>query len=242
MSRKYQSLIFNDVRQIAKDPMLLASLLGPLAIIAFARFGFPFLSIWLEQQFSFYLYTYSDFTVAFLLLIIPLLPGAMSGLLMLDERDENLISYYAATPLTRHGYIFYRLALPCFLSAMLASAFLLLSGIAAMQFENLYTIILLTLEAPCLALFLVAFAANKVEGLALSKISGLLFAGPIAAAFIPDPLQYLALWVPTYWPAKTYLLGTLNEPYFALASFALGLLFHLFLLQRLSSMYLKRTD
>lgn len=239
---RFQALMKNDTRQILRDPILMASLLGPLAVIAFARFIFPHLSFWLERQYAFSLMDYSDFAVTFLLLTIPLLPGTMAGLLMLDERDENMIAYYSVTPLTREGYFVYRLFLPSLLSLLLTSLFFLLSGIAATQMESLYTLLLLTLEAPCLALFLAAFASNKVEGLALSKISGLLFAGPIIAAFIPDPWQYLGMWIPTFWPAKSYLLGISNEPLASLGAFGIGLVLHLILLKGMFRSFLKRID
>lgn len=235
-------MLWNDARQIWKDPMLMASLLGPLVVIGFTRFVFPSLSVWLERQFDFSLFNYSAFAVTFLLLTIPLLPGTMAGLLMLDERDENMISYYAATPLTRQGYLLYRLFLPSLLSLLMTALFFLLSGLTEAHLENMYTLLLLALEAPCLALFLAAFANNKVEGLALSKISGLLFAGPVVAAFVPVPWQYLGMWIPTFWPAKCYLLVLSSEPVTALGAFGGGLAFHLLLLIGLTRTFIKRID
>lgn len=242
MMMKFQALLKNDMRQICKDPMLIASLFGPIAVIAFSRFIFPLLSRWIEQQFTFSLLDYSDFATTFLLLTIPLLPGVMAGLLMLDERDENMIAYYAITPLAREGYFVYRLFLPSVLSLLLTCLFFLLSGIAEIRVESLYSLLLLTIEAPCLALFLAAFATNKVEGLALSKISGLLFAGPIVAAFVPVPWQYLGMWIPTFWPAKSYFLGLSQEPLASLAAFGVGLVFHLVLLKFMFQTFIKRID
>ncbi len=224
------------------DPLLMASLLGPLAVIAVTRFGFIPLSDWIERQYGFALAPYSGFAATFLLLTIPLLPGTMTGLLMLDERDENIMSYYSVTPLTRRGYSVYRLFLPTLLSVLLSAAFVLFSGITESRSENIYALTLLALEAPCIALFLAAFASNKVEGLALSKISGLLFAGPVVAAFIPEPWQYAGMWIPTFWPAKCYLLGVNQEPLAALGVFGVGLIFHLLLLTGLSRAFLKRID
>lgn len=240
--RRYMPLIRNDLKQIMKDPMLMASLFGPMAVIFIARFVFPLLAIPLEQRLNFSLYSYSDFIAAFLMLTIPLLSGAMAGLLMLDERDENIISYYAATPLTRHGYIFYRLTLPCLISTLLILAFLLSSGITTIKIDHLYALILLIIEAPCIALFLAAFASNKVEGLALAKICGLLFVGPVAAALVPYPWQYLALWLPSYWPAKSFLLSTSNEHFHSFIVFGVGLCFHLVLLHVLSRVFSRRLD
>ncbi|MNR30567.1 hypothetical protein D3C85_1480320 [compost metagenome] len=94
---KYRALLLNDTRQIMTDPMLMASLFGPLLLLVMARFCFPLLSGWLERHYQFDLSMYTDFSAAFLLIIIPLLPGSMAGLLMLDERDENMIAYYAVT-------------------------------------------------------------------------------------------------------------------------------------------------
>ncbi|MGO4347686.1 hypothetical protein AB4Z45_19555 [Paenibacillus sp. MCAF9] len=242
MILKIKAFMKNDARQIRMDPMLMASLFGPLAIIVVARYVFPPLSDWIQEQYGFLLMDYSNFAVTFLMLVIPLLPGTMAGLLMLDERDENMIAYYAITPFTRKGYFLYRLLLPCALAISLASLFILLSGMAKIQIESLYTIVLLTLEAPCLALFLATFASNKVEGLALSKISGLLFAGPIIAAFTPLPWQYLGAWIPSYWPAKSYLLGIAGEPSAALGVFGIGLAYHLILLITMFHSFLKRID
>lgn len=239
---KLLALTKNDARQIWKDPLLMASLLGPLALIVFARFIIPPLSVWVEQQYGFTLFDYSDFIAVILLLTIPLLSGTMAGLLMLDERDENMITYYAITPLTRKGYFIYRLFWPGLLSLGLSSLFFLWSGIADVQIESLYFVILLTIEALCMALFLAAFAANKVEGLALSKISGLLFAGPIIAAFTPLPWSYLGVWIPTYWPAKSYLLAVSGNPLLSLGSFAIGLIFHLILFKSMFRSFLKRID
>ncbi|MBD2871777.1 hypothetical protein [Paenibacillus arenilitoris] len=239
---KYRILLLNDARHIWKDPMLMAALLGPIAVIAFARFVFVPLSGWLEGQFAFSLLPYTDFAAVFLLLTIPLLPGTMAGLLMLDERDEHLIGYYAATPLTRGGYLAYRLFMPSLLSALLSAAFILLSDLAVIGPGAMHAFLLLAIEAPCFSLFLAAYAGNKVEGLALSKLSGLLFAGPAVAAFVPEPWQYAGAWIPSYWPAKVYFLGANDEPVLSSALPVAGLLFHLFLLWLLIRAFLKRID
>ncbi|KRE96496.1 hypothetical protein ASG89_31285 [Paenibacillus sp. Soil766] len=239
---KAHTLLINDMRQISKDPMLMASLLGPLALIVCARFILPLLSEWIAKAYGFRLTDYNDFIATFLLLIVPLLPGTMAGLLILDERDENIISYYAITPLTREGYFRYRLMLPSLLAVLLTTLFLLFSGITNMQMENPFTLILLALEAPCIAMFLAAFADNKVEGLALSKVTGLLFVGPIIVSFVPEPWQYVGVIVPTFWPAKCYMTGISNEPFMAIGAFVIGLIYHILLLKIMVRSFTKGID
>lgn len=238
----YRALILNDVRQIAKDPMLMASLLGPLAVIVFARFVFPPLAVWVEERYFFAMSEYTGFAAVFLLTTVPLLPGTMAGLLMLDERDENLVAYYGVTPLTRRGYYRYRLFLPSLLALTLTALFLLLSGLTEIRAESGYSLLLFALEAPCIALFLAAAAANKVEGLALSKLCGILFAGPVVVSFVPEPWEAAGMVIPTYWPAKSYTLGVSHEPVLSAATFIIGLAYHLMLLLLASRAFSRRMD
>jgi fluoroquinolone transport system permease protein len=238
----YRAMIRNDIRQLAKDPLLMGSLLGSLAVVAFARYGFPLLAAWVERRYAFELSVYADFAAFFLLTVIPLLTGIMTGLLMLDERDENLIAYYGVTPLTRRGYYRYRLALPSLLAVLASGLYMLASGLVEVRMESLYVLLLTALEAPCIALFLATAAANKVEGLALAKMCGLLFVGPVIVSFVPKPWQLAGIVVPTYWPAKSYMLGEALQPVGAALSFAVGLAYHLLLLKVAARAFAKRMD
>ena len=58
--------------------------------------------------------------------------------------------------------------------------------------------------APFFALFLAAFARNKVEGFALMKAAGIVNWPPLIAWWVDPPAQLLFGLVPTYWPAKVY--------------------------------------
>lgn len=100
MSR-YLALFRYDFRQIMRDPMLAACLFGPLMLTMIVRFFFAVLDVWLRQRYLFDLSTYDSFILPFLLTAITMLPGCMAGLLILDERDEYLIAYYAVTPISR---------------------------------------------------------------------------------------------------------------------------------------------
>lgn len=203
--KKYRMLFISDIRHTGLDPVLMVGIFAPLALLVVSRFGFPMIADWLTNGYAFDLYKYRSFAAIFLVMTFPMLTGMMTGLLMLDERDENVISYYAVTPLMRRGYMVYRLVLPSLLCTFLSSLFFIVSGLSSFQLEHIYILILLAFEAPCFALFLASFAANKVEGLALSKIGGLFIAGPIVAYFVPSPWQFIGAWIPTYWPAKLFL-------------------------------------
>ncbi|NGM85236.1 ABC transporter permease [Paenibacillus sp. 7124] len=239
---KYRSLLIHDIRHAGLDPVLMAGFFAPLALLVVSRYIFPIVAVWLMSSFSFDIYKYSSFAAIFLASTIPMLTGMMTGLLMLDERDENVISYYAVTPLMRRGYMLYRLILPSLLCVLLSSIYLLFSGRSEIHFGMIFVIVLLAIEAPCFTLFLAAFAANKVEGLALAKIGGLLIAGPAAAYFVPGAWQLLGAWIPTYWPAEAFYAIEEGNPLIAIADFGVGLIFHLALLYVMVKIFIKRAD
>ncbi len=239
---KFRALLMNDIRHAVLDPLLMVGVLGPLALLLLSRFGFPIAVQWLESRYAFDLGEYAGFAAAFLVATIPMLIGMLTGLLMLDERDENVIAYYAVTPLMRRGYIVYRLFLPSTLCAVLSALYLSLSGLVEFRMESIYTLLLLALEAPWFALFLAAFSANKVEGLALSKIGGLFIAGPAVAYFVPGAWQLLGAWIPSYWPSKALLAESGGESLAALGYYAAGLLLHAVLLLFTFRAFIRRID
>lgn len=235
-------LLRSDIRHIAQDPLLLGSLLGPLAVILFARYAFPPLAAWVRDRYAVDISAYTDFAAFFLLTAIPLLSGIMTGLLMLDERDENLIAYFGVTPLTRRGYYRYRLFWPSLFTLLTTGLFLLCSGMLEIRVESAYTLLLYALQTPWIALLLAAVAANKVEGLALSKLSGLLFAGPVVVFFVPEPWQWAGVVIPTYWPAKSYIVGESHETIYSALTFAIGIALHVVLLRWAVRGFAKRLD
>lgn len=239
---KYKALLHNDIRHAGLDPVLMVGIFAPIALLLVTRYGFPILFQWIHSQYSFDMAVYHSFIAAFLISVIPMMTGMMTGLLMLDERDENVIAYYAVTPLMRSGYIVYRLFLPSILCTVLASIYIILSGISEIRLESVYSLLLLALEAPCFALFLAAFAGNKVEGLALSKLGGLFIGGPVIVHFVPGWWQLLGAWVPTYWPAKVLVIAMEDRHLAAFGFFGAGLLIHIALLILMVRVFVKRVD
>ncbi|MNE62362.1 hypothetical protein D3C80_1576370 [compost metagenome] len=136
----------------------------------------------------------------------------------------------------------YRLVLPLLLAVILSGIYLVFSGRFEHPWGNLAILLLLALEAPCFTLFLAAFAANKVEGLALSKISGLFIAGAVFVFFVPGPWQLLGIWLPSYWTAQVFLdIGTASWVTVYI-HFGIGLTYHLVLLYMLIKIFERRAD
>lgn len=68
---------------------------------------------------------------------------------------------------------------------------LYVAGTSANILKMLLTILLASIEAPIMTLFLSAYADNRVEGLALSKLMGFFLAAPVIAYFVEARWQYL---------------------------------------------------
>jgi hypothetical protein len=68
-------------------------------------------------------------------------------------------------------------------------------------------------SAPLLALILASAAPNKVAGFAVVKVLNGVNLVPIAAFFLPVPLQYIAGVVPTYWPMRALWSAAAGESY-----------------------------
>jgi len=237
------ALLLNDFRHAGKDPVILVGFFGPLILIILTRFGFPKLAQWLDLTYSFDLYAYKDFTAVLLVVTIPMLLGMINGLLILDERDENLISYFAVTPLMRKGYLLYRSTLPMILSTFFTLLFFLLSGLTKLHLEHFLMLLLLVIEAPWFALLVAAFSANKVEGLALYKIGALSFlAGPILIFFVPEVWRWVGVLIPTYWPAIVFMAGEEGISNAVMYNFSIGLVFHIILLLMTIRIFIKRVD
>lgn len=162
---------------------------------------------------------------------------------MLDERDDQLIQYYAVTPLSRSGYLICRLITAVVLSVIYNAILLLFAAPESVTTSQvLYLVPMAALEAPIIALFLVAFAANKVEGLALSKGASLIVAIPAAAWFIHSPLKYSLGIFPPFWIYEVLHSGYEGGSWKALLLTLIGVSVHLLAVYVLLRKFLRRQD
>src|SRR5262245_36116678 len=72
-------------------------------------------------------------------------------------------------------------------------------------------VVVASLSAPILALVLAVAAPNKVAGFAVVKVLNAVNLLPIAAYFVPRPVQYAAGVFPTYWPMRALWSAAVGE-------------------------------
>lgn len=198
------------LRQIREDAMLFAVLIAPVLAGCAFRFGVPALERLLcgELGVQTVLKEYYLVFDLFLAVLTPYMFCFASSMVMLAERDENISAYFAVTPIGRRGYVLSRLALPALVSTVATVLVLLLFSLTRWSGWNLVLVSLFggMLCVPA-TLLIVAFANNRVEGMALAKTAGLILLGLPVPFFLANGAQYLFSPLPSFWIAKLFFSG-----------------------------------
>jgi fluoroquinolone transport system permease protein len=193
------------MKQIRRDSMLYAILAAPLLAACFFRFGIPFaeslLCEYLDRS-----VILADYYLLFDLLLVTLTPVMFcfaSAMVMLTELDENIIQYIAVTPVGKRGYIASRLVIPAVISMGVSTLLLLFFRLTDWALPTmLITCLLTALMSVGMCLMILSFAHNRVEGMAIGKLSGLIMMGLPIPFFVNSEMQYAASILPSFWIAK----------------------------------------
>jgi fluoroquinolone transport system permease protein len=111
--------------------------------------------------------------------------------------------YMAVTPVGKRGYIISRLVFPAIISILVSAIIMRYFSLTTWALPDLLiTCLLSSLLSIVLALLIVAFSHNRVEGMALTKISGAILLGLFVPFFLFSSAQYLFSLLPSFWIAK----------------------------------------
>ena len=193
-----------DVKSLGRDGLLRGMLVLPLVIALAARLALPVVLQRLEASLDIDLLVYYPRIMSSaLLLITPVIYGGVIGFLLLDQRDTRILMALQVTPLSLKRYLLERLAAPMLISLVLTPVALVAAGLAQLPLPALMLPVLAAVPlAPLCALMLVAFAENKVQGLALVKGTSLAMIAPLGASWVPVPWRWAFGLLPTYWPVR----------------------------------------
>ena len=202
-----------DAVGVVRDPFLRWLSLVAVGLALGMRFGIPALSEWLAREHQFDLTPFYVLLMSLNLAMAPMLAGMVIGFLLLDQKDDQTLSALRITPLGLRGYLAYRIASSMVVSTALTIIVMLVAGLTPIE---LWPLALMAVGiaplAPFFALFLAAFAANKVQGMALTKANGFLTMPPLVAWFVHGPWHWALGIVPTFWPVKAFWIYSAGEP------------------------------
>ncbi|MEQ1901357.1 MAG: hypothetical protein ABL866_11555 [Devosia sp.] len=193
---RFAQLMLADATNISRDPMLLIAIvmsLFPSAGLALGRDA-------LDQSVlaAFGAGDFSHYLVPVALLIPAMLIGWVTGFLLLEDRDEGTLPALDITPVGKRGFLTYRVSVTALVTALVTLLALRLLTPELSVAMAVVMVVLVAAEAVAAAVVLPALARNKVEGLALTKLTNLMGVVPLVA-IIASPLRYLAGILPPFW-------------------------------------------
>jgi hypothetical protein len=214
-----RALVYADSRLLWRDPLLGWVLLLPLGLAVLFRVLIPRAGGALLTATGFNLAPYHPLIMGGYLMTAPGIVGMVTGFLLLDERDARTLAALRVTPLSMRRYLAYRVTLPLLFGTASTLVGYPLIGITPLPLTSLLAIATVAgLSAPLLALALATAAPNKVAGFAMVKVLNGVNLLPVAAFFLPLPLQYVAGVLPPYWPMRAFWSAAAGEDYAAYLS------------------------
>jgi hypothetical protein len=236
-------LAVNDFKNIIRDPFFV-----------FAFFAYPIMLIFISRIIihmiapriggAFPLVENYSLIFMFFITIIPFIFSFISAFLILDERDEHLLTVLRVMPISRNSYLIYRMFFMSLFAFIVLLIFPPLSGLVdATQFSYLSYIpvaALFALFTPVSALLVSSFAQNKVQAFAIFKIGGTVFLLPIFAFLLNlGNLKYIFSPVPNFWSLLA-LDSVLKNGSIDFVYLGIGLVFHILLIAFLFYIFNKK--
>lgn len=219
------ALLVTDAKNWIRDPMLVFAAVGPLILAAIIRVAAPIITPMVTGVVD--LTTYYPVITGTMAIFGPGIFGFISGMFILEDRDNGVLTAYRTTPLSLRGYLLYRGSTAFFFAALSTLPALVVVGLVHPSLSTLIgTTIVGALSGPVFGLALGLIASNSIEGIALSKFMNLLLLGPaLIIAIIPEPMQFVAGILPSYWPVKVWVAGVTDDPTL-LVYFVIGVSVH----------------
>ena len=226
-------LLVNDLRNIIRDRLYVyVFLVYPIIFVVLCRFIIP----WISEN-VYYLESFYPVLFMMMAIMMPMVFGFITAFLVLDERDENLLTVLRVMPISRSRYLIYRMLLMTSFSFVYAALFPALTGLVQVPFLSYLPVaVLFAMFTPVMTLIINVLASNKVQGYAVMKILGSVFLLPLFALFIAENWKYVLGLVPNFWTFmaldKLLTTGALDYIHlgigFAVHIALLAVLFHIF--------------
>ena len=138
------------------------------------------------------------------------------GFILLDERDEGIIAAISITPYGKEGYLRVRMLFPVLYSFCVMILFnYALNNPCQLSILQVATVAaILSADAPIILLFLGAYAKNKIEGMAITKLFNLLLMAILIDFIVPSPFNWIGGISPFFWVERAMFTSTYLQFWF----------------------------
>jgi len=232
---KIIALSLNDFRSIFREQILYVMfVVAPLLEYSVVRWGLPPV----VRQYP-AVAPYQDVIILLLALQVVGGIGFVLASILLDERDDGVLTALRVTPVGPNTFLFYRLFMGLLVGWVFAIILLRFNGVLAFSWTaTVLGGLFFALVAPLVMLAMSSFSKNKVEGLAMFKGINLVLLLPVAAFFLPEAWHYLFWIIPTHW---TFQLFAVSQAGGAIGFLLLGaVVVHVLVLVALIRLFRKR--
>lgn len=234
--RAIRSCFVQMLAYMRRDMMLFAIGIAPFLIGALFRFAIPpleaVLTSWLGT--GGVIAPYYALLDVFFSMLSPTMFCAVSAMISLEEADEKTAAYLFITPLGKRGYLTARFAVPSVIAFLVTVILFPVFKLTSLSLPNILLLAAAgTLQGMIVALLVLTIASNRLEGMAVMKLSSLIIVGAVIPFFVRHGVQYAISVLPPFWIGKTV---AENEPLYMLPAFALSALW----VGVLSRRYLRR--
>lgn len=195
-------------RSLLRDPISLFLSIIPFLIFLIIKYGLPVLDGYINKWVD--IYDYYKFIKFMLFMISPMLLGMVLGLLLMDERDQDVLTFIDITPFSLNRYI----ALKSLIGGVIGFIFNIILALLIKEpfsFRIISTFVLSSFLVPFYALLIFKLSKNKVEALTKGKLLTFTIAGGIIPYFVSSRWTFLLGIFPPYWIERVYFSSTTIE-------------------------------
>lgn len=198
----------HELKNILRDKMYAFMLIFPIFIGIVAYFLIPYLKSEVSNLIA-------NIVALLFVLMTSFMFGAITGFTLLDDQDDHVLFSLKITPIKVTHYIGVKLLFSYVLGVLATFLLVYITKLFESSIWNMLGISLLaSLQAPLLALFINAFANNKVEGFVFMKATGILVMIPIAALFLTNWTELFLGIIPGFWAARLVSMSLIPNSYF----------------------------
>lgn len=194
------------IRQISHEAMMAMLVISPFAVGVIFKFGCPLFESKILDRFGYgdVLVPYYDLFSWLLAMLVGMMFAFVGGLVVLGEIDEGITKYILVTPPGEAGYLFSRIICPAIVSGIVTAVILPVFALTHLTISEIAVMTVSTVLCGFVtALLVVTVSSNKVEGMAVGKLSGLfgvtffvplLLKGSIRYLFTVFPMYHIGVW------------------------------------------------
>lgn len=206
--RAWASFGRNDIRGTYRDPLLVMVVVAPVIWTVGTVVLTPRLTETLARRYGFDLVPHYPLVVtALLLLTSVIIAGALAAFLVLDEIDAGTLTALRVTPVQLPTFFTYRAATVVAVTTVYVVTTMAFSGVVppALVPALIPIGMVAGLSAVVTLLLIVSVASNKIQGIAMVRLLGIVIAGLPLLPWFVDSAWNLAFGVlPPYWAAKAF--------------------------------------